>query len=84
MSEPNEPRDEKVQRLEAEADALRKQLADVTADRDKYKDQFRMVAYDLSVKEWEGFTQEDYDEAMKNTGVLERVIEQLERESRGV
>jgi septal ring factor EnvC (AmiA/AmiB activator) len=84
MSDANEPLEDKVKRLEAEAEALRKQLAEVTADRDKYKEQFRAVAYDLSVREWEGITQEDLGAAMRNTGVLERVIAELEREGRGV
>jgi len=84
MTDPNEPLEEKVNRLEAEAEALRKQLADMTADRDKYKEQFQWVAHDLARLECAGLTQEDIDEAMKNTGVLERAIEQLEREGRGV
>jgi hypothetical protein len=84
MSDANEPLEDKVKRLEAEAEALRLQLADMTADRDKYKEQFLWVAHDLAKLEWEGFTQEDYDAAMKNTGVFERVIEQLERGERGV
>lgn len=84
MTDPNEPLDEKLKRLEAEAEALRKQLADVTVDRDKYKEQFLCVAHDLAKLEWEGITQEDLDAAMKNTGVLERVIAELEREGRGV
>jgi predicted RNase H-like nuclease (RuvC/YqgF family) len=80
----HESPEDKVKRLEAEAEELRKQLAEMTADRDKYKEQFQMVAYDLCVKEWEGITPEDIEEGMKNTGVLERVIEQLDREGRGV
>jgi hypothetical protein len=84
MIDPNEPLDEKVKRLEAEAEALRKQLVDVTADRDKYKEQFQMVAYDLARLECGDLTQADLDYAAQNTGVLDRVIEQLEREERGV
>lgn len=84
MSDANEPLEDKVKRLEAEAEALRKQLADVTADRDAYKERFLDVYRGHVAKEWEEFTQADFDAAMQNTGVFERVIEQLEREGRGV
>ena len=80
MNDPNEPLDEKVKRLEAEAEALRKQLADTTADRDKYKDQFQMVAHDLTVKVWEGFTQEELDEVMRNPVSLRSLIDQWKAE----
>jgi hypothetical protein len=91
MTDANEPLDEKVKRLEAEAEVLRKQLTaeraareQATADRDRYKQQYEWVSHDLSRKEWEGITQEDLDAAMQNTGVLERVIAELERGDRGV
>jgi septal ring factor EnvC (AmiA/AmiB activator) len=84
MSDANEPLEDKVKRLEAEAEALRKQLADVTIDRDAYKERFLEAYRHQMAKEWEEFSQADFDAAMQNTGVLERVIEQLEREGRGV
>jgi hypothetical protein len=89
MTDPNEPLEEKVKRLEAEAEALRKQLADeraareqVSADRDKYKEQFQMVAHDLARKEWEGFTQEELDEVMRNPVTLGSLLDKWESELR--
>lgn len=76
----HESPEDKVKRLEAEAEALRKQLADIAADRDKYKDQFRMVAHDLSMKVWEGFTQAELDEAMRNPVTLRSLIDQWKAE----
>lgn len=77
MTDPNEPLDEKVKRLEAE-------LAQVKAERDKYKDQFEMVAHDLARKEWEGFSQEEYDELMRNPVSLRSLLDQWKGEQRDV
>lgn len=85
----HESPEDKVKRLEAEAEALRKQLAaeqaareQVTADRDKYKDQFQMVAHDLARKEWEGFTQEELDELIRNPVTLGSLLDKWESELR--
>ena len=84
MRDPNEPLEEQVKRLEAEAEALKKQLADTAADRDKYKEQFQWVAQDLARKEWEGFTQEEFDELVRNPVSLRSLLDQWKGEQRDV
>ncbi len=73
MSAANEPLDEKVKQLEAE-------LASVKAERDRYKEQFQMVAHDLARKEWEGFTQTEFDKALQNPVSLRSLIDEWKSE----
>ena len=77
MHDPDESLEDTLQRLEAK-------LAAIIADRDEYEERFLGLAYDQSVKARQGITQEDLDAVMENTGVLDRVIEQLECEGRSV
>jgi chromosome segregation ATPase len=79
----NEPLDEKVKRLEAEAEALRKQLADMTADRDKYKEQYTWMAID-HLKRQPVPTQEEWDEAMNNPVSLRSLLDEWKGEQRDV
>jgi flagellar biosynthesis chaperone FliJ len=78
MTDPNEPIEERLKRLEAEAAELRKKLAEVTEQRDNYRD----AVHDYALKEWEGFTQADLDAAINNPVTLQTFIDQLEREAK--
>jgi hypothetical protein len=73
MNDANEPLEDKVKRLEAE-------LTSVKTERDKYKDQFEMVAHDLARKEWEGVTEEQWDQMMRNPTSLRSLIDDWKAE----
>ena len=78
MSDPNEPLEERVKRLEAEAAELRKKLDEETRQRAELQDRYRSVLHDFTRKAWEGVTQADLDAATASPVTLQTFIDQLE------
>jgi predicted RNase H-like nuclease (RuvC/YqgF family) len=82
MTDPNEPIEERLKRLEAEAAELRKKLAEVTDEREEFRGRYRSLLHEHNRRVWEGFTQEELDETIRNGVTLKSLIEQMERGGR--
>lgn len=72
----HESLEDRVKRLEAE-------LAEVKADRDKYKEQYTWMALD-HLKRQPLPTQEEWDEAVRDGVSLRSVLDEWKREERDV